>query len=128
MAHVNSLSGQTLPNPRSTILSNGDFKDMEFIANTNVLLALEKTSGLYVSYDGGYNWNHCPVNGAATYYKLTLDSNQAYVGTDIGMYSTSIITSVSTMDHKGFIFYPNPVTDQLMIQIENGRGYNVTIL
>ncbi len=115
VAEANTQTGVNLPNPRSTPLLNGLFNDIEFIPNTNILLALEENTGLYISYDFGFTWNNCPVNGATNYYKITNDNNLTFVGTNVGLYSINLITDIARESKSSLLIYPNPVNSYLIV-------------
>lgn len=115
VAEANTQTGVNLPNPRSTPLLNGLFNDIEFIPNTNILLALEENTGLYISYDFGFTWNNCPVNGATNYYKITNDNNLTFVGTNVGLYSINLITDIAGESKSSLLIYPNPVNSYLIV-------------
>ena len=120
VSHKNNVAG-LIPSPRFN-LGPGDILDMKYDLNSNTIVATNIDSGIFISIDKGYNWVHCTIQGAKRYYNILFYQGKAYVGTNVGLYSTDLPTSIFDFHSKiNFNIYPNPAHDIIKVRTSNSE-------
>jgi hypothetical protein len=64
--------------------------DMRYDPINGILAVTKNSGGVFLSTDNGHTWTTHSINGATAYNDLCFYENSLYVGTNIGLYSTSV--------------------------------------